>query len=192
VSKTCALLCLAALWLCSGVVHAQQNTRGQASAQARGEKRDKPARKSKRARAERKRAQAALPDAPAANAPKAEQAVPAPAAEAKPAREATPDNANEHEGAQRPTQESGAPTASPAGREGRVPLSETSAADVRKEGDTEVKVMEFSGLDIEGQLKTPQMLYFLNRLRAEFGRPRLPHRSFMPELQAGTQDKAMR
>jgi hypothetical protein len=62
--------------------------------------------------------------------------------------------------------------------------------DVRKEGDTQVKVMEFSGLDIEGQLKTPQMLYFLNRLRAEFGRPRLPHRSFMPELQRSTRGKA--
>jgi hypothetical protein len=62
--------------------------------------------------------------------------------------------------------------------------------DVRKEGDSEVKVMEFSGLDIEGQLKTPQMLYFLNRLRAEFGRPDLPHRSFMPELSRATKEKA--
>jgi hypothetical protein len=64
--------------------------------------------------------------------------------------------------------------------------------EVHTEGDTQVKVMEFSGLDIEGQLKTPQMLYFLNRLRAEFGRPRLPHRSFMPELQRGTQEQAQR
>jgi hypothetical protein len=62
-------------------------------------------------------------------------------------------------------------------------------AEIRKEGGTEVKVVEFSGLDIDGQLKTPQMLYFLNRLRAEFGRPRLPHRSFMPELQRSTKDK---
>lgn len=63
-------------------------------------------------------------------------------------------------------------------------------ADVHTEGDTQVKVMEFSGLDIEGQLKTPQMLYFLNRMRAEFGRPRLPHRSFMPELERSTKEKA--
>jgi hypothetical protein len=55
-------------------------------------------------------------------------------------------------------------------------------ADVHKEGGTEVKTMEFGGLDIEGQLKTPQMLYFLNRLRAEFDRPSLPHRSFIPEV----------
>jgi hypothetical protein len=177
VSKTCALLCLAAVWLCSSAAHAQQSTRGQASAQAADDKRgkrDKPARKNKRARAERKRAQAALPDAPAANAPKAEQAVSAPAATPDPKPQA--ESAANKDAASRPAQAQ----------------SELDAADVRKEGDTEVKVMEFSGLDIEGQLKTPQMLYFLNRLRAEFGRPRLPHRSFMPELQAGTQDKAMR
>lgn len=64
------------------------------------------------------------------------------------------------------------------------------SGEVRTEGDTQVKVMEFGGLDIEGQLKTPQMLYFLNRLRAEFGHPRLPHRSFMPELEQSTKGKA--
>jgi hypothetical protein len=71
-----------------------------------------------------------------------------------------------------------------------APAAEAEAReDVKKEGGSEVKVLEFSGLDIEGQLKTPQMLYFLNRLRAEFARPRLPHRSFMPELQRGTREK---
>jgi hypothetical protein len=80
---------------------------------------------------------------------------------------------------------------SPSGSESATG-SAAQAADpnVRTEGDTQVKVMEFSGLDIEGQLKTPQMLYFLNRMRAEFGRPRLPHRSFMPELQRSTRGKA--
>jgi hypothetical protein len=64
-------------------------------------------------------------------------------------------------------------------------------ADVRTEGDKSVKELEFTGLDIEGQLKTPQMLFFLNRLRAEFDRPRLPHRSFMPELRASREDKEL-
>jgi hypothetical protein len=59
---------------------------------------------------------------------------------------------------------------------------------VHKEGGTEVKTLEFGGLDIEGQLKTPQMLYFLNRLRAEFERPQLPHRSFIPELERTTKE----
>jgi hypothetical protein len=50
------------------------------------------------------------------------------------------------------------------------------------EGGRRVRVFRFSGLDIAGRLRSPQLLYFLNRLRAEFDRPRLPHRSFMPEL----------
>lgn len=70
--------------------------------------------------------------------------------------------------------------------------SGSDGSEIRKEGDTEVKVMEFTGLDIEGQLKTPQMLYFLNRLRAEFGRPRLPHRSFMPELKDSAHDRSLK
>lgn len=63
-------------------------------------------------------------------------------------------------------------------------------AEVHDDGDTQASVIEFSGVDAEGQLKTPQMLYFLNRLRAEFGRPRLPHRSFMPELERSVQGGA--
>lgn len=54
--------------------------------------------------------------------------------------------------------------------------------EVRKEGDKTVTVIRFSGLDISGELKSPQLLYFLTRLRAEFDRPKLPHRSFIPEL----------
>jgi hypothetical protein len=75
--------------------------------------------------------------------------------------------------AQDPSQANTATAAAPA------PAAE---GGVHREGDTEIKTMEFSGLDIEGQLKSPQMLYFLKRVRAEFEQPRLPHRSFMPEL----------
>ena len=65
-------------------------------------------------------------------------------------------------------------------------------ADVRTEGGEKVKVFRFSGLDLAGRLKSPQLLYFLNRMRAEFDRPRLPHRSFIPELQRSAQGKAFR
>lgn len=65
-------------------------------------------------------------------------------------------------------------------------------ADVRTEGGEKVKVFRFSGLDVAGRLKSPQLLYFLNRLRAEFDRPRLPHRSFIPELQRSSHGKAFR
>jgi hypothetical protein len=65
-------------------------------------------------------------------------------------------------------------------------------SDVRTEGGEKVKVFRFTGLDLAGRLKSPQLLYFLNRMRAEFDRPRLPHRSFIPELQRSAQGKAFR
>ncbi|MEY4511355.1 MAG: hypothetical protein RLZZ450_3477 [Pseudomonadota bacterium] len=65
-------------------------------------------------------------------------------------------------------------------------------AQIVKEGDTSVKVMEFSGLGIEGRLKSPQLVYFTQRVRAEFERPQLPHRSFMPELEASTAREPVR
>lgn len=62
---------------------------------------------------------------------------------------------------------------------------ETSSREVN-EGGEKVKVIEFSGFDVNGRLKSPQLLYFLNRVRAEFDRPRLPHRSFVPEMERST------
>lgn len=74
---------------------------------------------------------------------------------------------------------------------GAAPPSETprTKTDVVKEKGGKVKVFEFSGLDISGRLKSPQLLYFLNRLRAEFDRPKLPHRSFLPEIKRSTRGK---
>jgi hypothetical protein len=65
-------------------------------------------------------------------------------------------------------------------------------AQIVKEGDTSVKVMQFTGLDIEGRLKSPQLLYFVSRVHAEFDRPKLPHRSFMPELERSTEEEPVR
>ncbi|MCC6874954.1 MAG: hypothetical protein IT378_11670 [Sandaracinaceae bacterium] len=59
-------------------------------------------------------------------------------------------------------------------------------SDLRAEGASKIKTYRFSGLGLDANLKSPQLLYFLNRLRAEFDRPRLPHRSFIPELQRST------
>jgi hypothetical protein len=79
-----------------------------------------------------------------------------------------------------------------AAREADPDAPETSdeAVDARSrevtEGGEKVKVIEFSGFDVNGRLKSPQLLYFLNRVRAEFDRPRLPHRSFLPEMERST------
>jgi hypothetical protein len=62
-------------------------------------------------------------------------------------------------------------------------------AEVVETRGEKVKVFRFGGLDISGELRSPQVLYFLNRLRAVFDRPRLPHRSFMPELVRSTREE---
>jgi hypothetical protein len=85
---------------------------------------------------------------------------------------------------------SAAPTSDKHALEAARAAAQDSAAGVDsqivKDGDTSVKVMSFTGLDIEGRLRSPQLLYFVNRVHAEFERPKLPHRSFMPELERST------
>jgi hypothetical protein len=48
--------------------------------------------------------------------------------------------------------------------------------------DKGVKTYKFSAVEVEGRLKSPQIIYFLRRVRAEFEAGALGHRSFMPEL----------
>jgi hypothetical protein len=44
------------------------------------------------------------------------------------------------------------------------------------------KVYTFGAMDVEGKLKTPQLLYFLNRVRLELDMSAPDQRSFMKEL----------
>jgi hypothetical protein len=44
------------------------------------------------------------------------------------------------------------------------------------------RVFDFSGLTFEGRLRTPQLLYFLDRAAEELQRASLERRSFLPEL----------
>ena len=79
------------------------------------------------------------------------------------------------------------------GKKRKPPAREAGVdSEVVREGDTDVKVMEFTGVDIEGRLKSPQMLYFVSRVRAEFDRPELPHRSFMPELSRSVKEESLK
>lgn len=50
------------------------------------------------------------------------------------------------------------------------------------------KTYTFTGLDIDGKLKTPQLLYFLNRMKAELDTTTPEKRSFLPELKRSTDD----
>ncbi|MBX7081835.1 MAG: hypothetical protein K1X88_21705 [Nannocystaceae bacterium] len=58
----------------------------------------------------------------------------------------------------------------------------TGPASPSDEGGEDVTRYTFTGLDIEGELRTPALLQFLARIGGEFETVGIPHRSFMPEL----------
>lgn len=54
------------------------------------------------------------------------------------------------------------------------------------------KSYKFQAVEVEGRMKTPQILYFLRRVRAELRPGRLGHRSFLPELGDTRRNAALR
>jgi hypothetical protein len=54
--------------------------------------------------------------------------------------------------------------------------------------DGGARVFRFGELEIEGRLKSPQLVYFLRRVRAEFAAGDLGHRSFLRELSETKKD----
>ena len=93
-------------------------------------------------------------------------------------------NANDAGAAPSADRDAGASAALPA-----VGVATPSAKDLGDGGAVEVKkldggaqVIRFGELEIEGRLKSPQLVYFLRRVRAEFAAGDLGHRSFMGEL----------
>jgi hypothetical protein len=81
------------------------------------------------------------------------------------------------------------PAAAPAAQALEAPA--VPAAEAAKPGAAVVKTEElregektytFGAQEVEGRLKSPQILYFLRRVRAEFDPAPLGHRSFLLEL----------
>ena len=74
--------------------------------------------------------------------------------------------------AQTPKKKPGATAPAPA------PADATAAP--RKQGKP--KTFDFTGIDISGQNRSPQLLYFLERANEELERASLERRSFIPEM----------
>jgi hypothetical protein len=77
----------------------------------------------------------------------------------------------------RPVSSPGAPA--PAG-DGDASAGAPSPGPGKKSGKP--KVFDFSGIDISGQNRSPQLLYFLERANEELERASLERRSFIPEM----------
>jgi hypothetical protein len=120
------------------------------------------------------------------------------AASAKPARHHV---AAAHRGSSAPKR---APAPAPATTTTTVTTTETTASaapadDATPAGDTKgatptkikTKTYTFGAMDVEGKLKTPQLLYFLNRVKLELDMSAPDKRSFMKELAQSADDKSL-
>lgn len=78
------------------------------------------------------------------------------------------------------------------------PKSDDNNGDITAEGATtsekggakpsKTRVYTFGAMDVEGKLKTPQLLYFLNRVKLELEMSAPDRRSFMKELEKSADD----
>lgn len=143
------------------------------------------------------------PAAPAVNGP-SRATTPARATNTTPKRKATPSRATKPRATSKP-----APAAPPTPEAAAAPASDpapdapklerasgaveatvqtsseagTKTASVKtSETDKGVKTYTFGAEEVEGRLRSPQILYFLRRVRAEFDPEPLGHRSFLLEL----------
>ncbi len=69
------------------------------------------------------------------------------------------------------------PAAAPA-----APAPAAPVADAKKPAGGKPKTFDFTGIDLSGQNRSPQLLYFLERANEELERASLEKRSFIPEL----------
>jgi hypothetical protein len=104
----------------------------------------------------------------------------------------------------RPAEAAAAATPSAEAGRARAPASGTSEAKVApaappaetglvktEEAEKGVKTYTFGAEEVEGRLRSPQILYFLRRVRAEFDAEPLGHRSFLLELSDTRRDPSL-
>ena len=122
------------------------------------------------------KAHAAAPRKP----PKKSQKKPEPEAE-KPDTDAASDTTpSDDKAAEKP--DKGEPTAVKAAGTNATKAASGATPVAVKEDKAGMKTYKFGTIEVESRLKSPQIIYFLRRVRAEFDAGLLGHRSFMREL----------
>lgn len=65
------------------------------------------------------------------------------------------------------------------------------AETVGKNGKEKIKNFDFNGLDLNGRMRTPQLLYFLERVNEELERASLEKRSFIPHMVKSVEEESL-
>ena len=60
-----------------------------------------------------------------------------------------------------------------------------------KKKDAKVKNFDFNALDLNGRMRTPQLLYFLERANEELERASLEKRSFIPHMVRSVEEEQL-
>jgi len=67
----------------------------------------------------------------------------------------------------------------------------TDAKESKAGKDGKVKNFDFNGLDLNGRMRTPQLLYFLERANEELERASLEKRSFIPAMAKSVEEESL-
>jgi hypothetical protein len=74
------------------------------------------------------------------------------------------------------------PTSHAQGKKKKAPAAAKAPAPAPPAAPKKARVFDFGAMSFEGTMRTPQLLYFLGRVKQELDRAALEKRSFMPEL----------
>jgi hypothetical protein len=72
-----------------------------------------------------------------------------------------------------------------------APASADAKASDKKPAANKEKNFDFNGMQLNGQLRTPQLLYFLERANEELERASLEKRSFIPHMVRSVEEEQL-
>lgn len=71
------------------------------------------------------------------------------------------------------------------------PADKVDGKETKSGKDGKVKNFDFNGLDLNGRMRTPQLLYFLERANEELERASLEKRSFIPHMVKSVEEESL-